>query len=89
MVMATQPKYSVMSARTLALALLLLLCATPVGWAAEPAGATVVLQLPASMSPDQVKVLIADLAAKGAEPTATLLQRDIPGDHRSESQDKT
>jgi hypothetical protein len=35
-----------MPARTLALALLLLLCATPVGWTAEPAGATVVLQLP-------------------------------------------
>jgi len=70
-VLATQPKYSAMPARTLALALLLLFCATPVGWAAEPAGATVVLQLPASMSPDQVKGLIADLAAKGAEPTAT------------------
>jgi hypothetical protein len=70
-VLATQPNYSAMPARTLALALLLLLCATPVGWAAEPAGATVVLQLPASMSPDQVKGLIADLAAKGAEPTAT------------------
>jgi len=59
-----------MPARTLALALLLLLCATPVGWAAEPAGATVVLQLPRSMSPDQVKGLIADLAAKGVQPTA-------------------
>jgi hypothetical protein len=64
-------KYSVMAARSLALGLLLLLCVTPVGWAAEPAGATVVLQLPASMSPDQVKGLIADLAAKGAEPVAT------------------
>ena len=60
-----------MPARSLALGLLLLLCVTPVGWAAEPAGATVVLQLPASMSPDQVKGLIADLAAKGAEPAAT------------------
>ena len=60
-----------MAARSLALGLLLLLCVTPVGWAAEPAGATVVLQLPASMSPDQVKGLIADLAAKGAEPAAT------------------
>jgi small-conductance mechanosensitive channel len=59
-----------MPARSLALALLLLLCATPAGWAAEPAGATVVLQLPRSMSPDQVKGLIADLAAKGVEPTA-------------------
>jgi len=70
-VLATQPKYSAMPARTLALALLLLLCVTPVGWAAEPGGATVVLQLPPSMSPDQVKGLIADLAAKGAEPTTT------------------
>jgi small-conductance mechanosensitive channel len=70
-VLATQPKYSAMAARSLALALLLLLCVTPVGWAAEPDGATVVLQLPASMSPDQVKGLIADLAAKGAKPTAT------------------
>ena len=48
--------------------LLLLLCVTPVGWAAEPLGATVVLQLPPSMSPDAVKGLIADLAAKGAQP---------------------
>lgn len=52
------------------LALLLLLGATPVGRAAEPAGATVVLQLPASMSPEDVKGLIADLAAKGAQPAA-------------------
>lgn len=61
-------KYSVMAARSLALGLLLLLCVTPVGWAAEPVGATVVLQLPPSMSPDAVKGLIADLAAKGAQP---------------------
>src|SRR6478735_5651315 len=60
-----------MAARSLALGLLLILCVTPVGLAAEPVGATVVLQLPASMSPDQVKGLISDLAAKGAEPTAT------------------
>ena len=60
-----------MGARSLVLALLLLLCVTPVGWGAEPAGATVVLQLPPSMSPEQVKGLIADLGAKGAEPTAT------------------
>ena len=75
MVLAAQPKYSAMPARILALALLLLLCATTIGWATEPAGATVVLQLPASMSPDQVKGLIADLAAKGAEPTATPVDR--------------
>ena len=60
-----------MPARSFALALLLLLCATPAGWAAEPAGATVVLQLPPSMSPDTVRELIADLAAKGARPAAT------------------
>ena len=59
-----------MPARSLVLALLLLLCVTPAGWAAEPAGATVVLQLPSSMSPDQVKGLIAGLAAKGVQPTA-------------------
>jgi len=57
-----------MPARSLALALLLVLCATPAARAAEPAGATVVLQLPASMSPDEVKGLIGDLAAKGAQP---------------------
>jgi hypothetical protein len=73
-VLATPPKYRAMPARSLALALLLLLCAMPAGWAAEPAGATVVLQLPRSMSPDQVKGLIADLAAKGVQPTAPAAQ---------------
>jgi small-conductance mechanosensitive channel len=57
-----------MLARSFALALLILLLAVPAGWAAEPAGATVVLQLPPSMSPDAVRGLIADLAAKGAQP---------------------
>ena len=56
-----------MLTRICALALLLL-CTGPAGWAAEPGGATVVLQLPASMSPEAVKGLIADLAAKGAQP---------------------
>jgi hypothetical protein len=56
-----------MPGRSLALALLFLLCATPAGRAAEPAGATVVLQLPPSVSPDAVRGLIADLAAKGAQ----------------------
>jgi hypothetical protein len=51
------------------LALLLLLCVTAAGWAAEPAPATVVLQLPPSMSPESVKSLISDLAAKGVQPT--------------------
>jgi hypothetical protein len=57
-----------MPARSFVLALLLLLGVTPVGRAAEPTGATVVLQLPASMSPDAVRGLIADLAARGAQP---------------------
>ena len=63
-IQAFQLKYRVMPARSLALALLLLLCAMPAGWAAEPAGETVVLQLPPTMSPEAVKGLIADLAAK-------------------------
>ena len=67
---AIQPKYPAMAARSLALALGLLLCVTAAGWAAEPAPATVVLQLPPLMSPDSVKSLISDLAAKGVQPTA-------------------
>jgi hypothetical protein len=59
-----------MLARSIAVALLLLVCAVPTGSAAEPAGATVVLQLPPSMSPEAVKGLLADLAAKGAKPVA-------------------
>ena len=59
---------SLTPARSLALALLLVLCASPPGRTAEPAGTTVVLQLPASMPPEAVKGLIADLAAKGAQP---------------------
>jgi moderate conductance mechanosensitive channel len=57
-----------MLTRICALALLLL-CTGPAGWAAEPGAATVVLQLPPSMSPDAVRGLIADLAAKGVQPT--------------------
>jgi hypothetical protein len=67
-IQAFQLKYRAMPARSLPLALLLLLCVTPAGWAAEPAGGTVVLQLPPSMSPETVKSLIADLAAKGVQP---------------------
>jgi moderate conductance mechanosensitive channel len=59
-----------MPARSFALALLLLIYAVPAGWAAEPAGTTIVLQLPSSMSPATVRGLIADLAAKGAQPAA-------------------
>jgi moderate conductance mechanosensitive channel len=65
-----------MPARSFVLALLLLLGATPIGRAAEPAGPTVMLQLPASMSPEAVKGLIADLAAKGAQPATT--SSDLP-----------
>ena len=67
-----------MPARSFALALLLSLCATPAGRAAEPAGATVVLQLPPSMSPEDVRRLIADLAAKGAPPAANLPDPPAP-----------
>jgi small-conductance mechanosensitive channel len=64
-----------MAGRSLAWALLVLLGAMAAAGAAEPAGTTVVLQLPASMSPDQVKGLITDLAAKGAEPAAAPADR--------------
>src|SRR6516165_3519619 len=49
---------------------MLLISATALGWAAEPAGPTIVLQLqlPSSTSPEAVKGRIADLAAKGALP---------------------
>jgi moderate conductance mechanosensitive channel len=57
-----------MLARSFALALMLLLCAVQGGQAADPPGATVVLQLPPSMSPAAVKGMIADLAAKGVQP---------------------
>jgi moderate conductance mechanosensitive channel len=61
-------KYRTMPARSLALALLLLVFVMPAGWAAQPAGETVVLQLPPSISAEAVKGLIAELAAKGAQP---------------------
>jgi hypothetical protein len=59
-----------MPVRSFVLALFLLISTTPLGWAAEPAGPTIVLQLqlPPSTSPEAVKGLIADLAAKGALP---------------------
>ena len=51
------------AARSFVLALALLLCATTLGEAAEPADATIVLQLqlPPSTSPETVRGLIADL----------------------------
>src|SRR5215472_14262569 len=56
--------------RSFVLAVMLLISATALAWAAEPAGATIVLQLqlPPSTSPEAVKGLIAELAAKGALP---------------------
>jgi moderate conductance mechanosensitive channel len=51
-------------------ALLLLLMLAPAGRAAEPAGATIVLQLPASMPPGEVRGLVAGLIGKGARPAA-------------------
>src|SRR5260221_3253386 len=60
--------------RLCALALLVLLCAAPAPRAAEPGGATVVLQLPPSMSPEAVRGLLKDLVAKGAQP------RELPAD---------
>jgi moderate conductance mechanosensitive channel len=53
-----------------ALVLALLFVASP-GLASEPMGATIVLQLPASMSPDAVRALLTDLAAKGARSPPT------------------
>ena len=47
---------------------LLLLSLAPAASAAEPPRATVVLELPASMPPGEVRALIAELAAKGARP---------------------
>lgn len=57
-------------ALTLALAALLLIYSGSASWSADPAGAAVVLQLPPSMPPDAVRALIAELAAKGAQPAA-------------------
>jgi moderate conductance mechanosensitive channel len=57
-----------MPIRICILALLLLLCAAPAGRTAEPAGTTIVLELPASVPPAEVSALITELAAKGARP---------------------
>ncbi len=59
-----------MRASSLVFALVLLVAAPPPVWPAEPAGATIVLQLPPSMPPDAVRGLIAELAAKGARPVS-------------------
>jgi moderate conductance mechanosensitive channel len=63
-------KHQPVPIRSFILALMLLISATPYSWAAEPGGATIVLQLqlPPSASPEAVKEVIADLAAKGALP---------------------
>jgi moderate conductance mechanosensitive channel len=49
---------------------LLLLCLAPPAFAAAPNGATIVLQLPASLPPDAVRALLAELTAKGARPVS-------------------
>jgi moderate conductance mechanosensitive channel len=59
-----------MATRICVLTLLLLLALAPAGHAADPPHATVVLELPASMPPGEVRALIAELAAKGARPAA-------------------
>jgi small-conductance mechanosensitive channel len=61
-----------MLARSAAIALLLILCLGAAGWAAEPYGGTIVLQLPPSMSAEAAKELIANLADKGVRPGAEL-----------------
>ena len=77
------------AARSFVPALALLLCATTLGQAAEPADATIVLQLqlPPSTSPETVRGLIADLAAKGAHPVTQpaitgCRNRSVPGNGR-------
>jgi len=63
-------------ARSLAIIVVLLLGMPPGSRGAEPAGATIALQLPPSMPPDVVKGLIADLAAKGAHQVAQPIDPD-------------
>lgn len=74
-------RYGLTPARPLILALLLVFGVPLAAWPAEPGGATVVLQLPPSVSPEAVRKLIADLAAKGAQPAsgpADLPTPDLP-----------
>src|SRR5215831_13002374 len=59
-----------MRAWTFALALIFLVAAPAPSRPAEPAGATIMLRLPPSMSADAVRGLIADLVAKGVRPEA-------------------
>jgi hypothetical protein len=70
-------KHQPVPVRSFVLALLLLM--SPLGWAAEPAGATIVLQLqlPPSTSPEAVKGLIAGLAAKGGLQIAHGISREF------------
>ena len=76
------------AARSFVPALALLLCATTLGEAAEPADATIVLQLQLPPpSPETVRGLIADLAAKGAHPVTQpaitgCRNRSVPGNGR-------
>jgi moderate conductance mechanosensitive channel len=57
-----------MLTRSLAITVLVLLGISRFACGAEPAGGTVVLQLPPSMSAATVRELVADLAAKGVRP---------------------
>ena len=59
-----------MRAWTFAFALIFLVAAPAPSRPAEPAGATIMLRLPPSMSADAVRGLIADLVAKGVRPEA-------------------
>ena len=70
MIWKSLAKHEFVPVPSFVLALMLLMSASPLGWAAEPGGATIVLQLqlPTSTSAEAVKGLIADLAAKGALP---------------------
>jgi small-conductance mechanosensitive channel len=65
-------------ALALAVAAPLVVCLASTASAAEPAGATVVLQLPPSMPPDAVRALLTELAAKGARPPSAKAT-DPPG----------
>jgi moderate conductance mechanosensitive channel len=59
-----------MAIRLCLAALLSLLLFTPAVPAGAPASATIVLELPASMPPAELRALIAELAAKGARPAS-------------------
>jgi small-conductance mechanosensitive channel len=57
-----------MPIRICILAMLALLPLAPLGRSAEPARTTIVLELPASIPPAELRALLAELSAKGARP---------------------